>query len=298
MQAPFSIGINYEGSTAGLLAAVLPFIGHLEIAPDSLSHRVGDGLRIHEAKLQELRRLPEDLTILVHGVGLSIGSADGWSAAYLGLLDELFMQLKIRWHSEHLAYTQVAGEQLGTMLTLPRTTEVLEMICERVMILQDRYKVPFLLENVIDMLPSYDPQFSEAEFLNRITAKTGCGLIIDVYNMECDGHNFGFDSTKFLNEVHVDSIYELHLAGGVTTDDFQMDIHASLVKPSTIALALDLTSRRCANLTAITFEILDEFIGEVGVEKIVRQLQALDHLFNPQHEFTVAPDGVSSLDQS
>jgi len=297
MQAPFSIGINYEGSTAGFLSAVLPFIGHLEIAPDSLSHSVGDGLRIDEAKLQELRRLPEELTILVHGVGLSIGSADGWSSPYLGLLDELFRELKISWHSEHLAFTQVAGEQLGTMLTLPRTTEVLEMICDRVMILQDRYKVPFLLENVIDMLPSYDPQFSEAEFLNRITEKTGCGLIIDVYNMECDEHNFGFDPTKFLDELHLDRIYELHLAGGITTDGFQMDIHAGLVKPSTIALALNVTGRRCANLRAITFEILDEFIREVGVEKIVQQLQALDHLFNPQHELTIASDGVSILDQ-
>ncbi len=70
--------------------------------------------------------------ILLHGVGLSIGSYDRWNDDYIRLLDQLFDSIpSIKWHSEHLAYTQVNGENLGTMLTLPRTNEAIELISRR-----------------------------------------------------------------------------------------------------------------------------------------------------------------------
>src|SRR5256885_6489417 len=100
--------------------------------------------------MQQLKWATDNnITLLIHGVGLSIGSYDGYASEYIDLLDQLFSELKIKWHSEHLAYTKVNGENVGTMLTLPKTDEAVDMICRRVDSIQNKYKVPFLLENVI-----------------------------------------------------------------------------------------------------------------------------------------------------
>jgi hypothetical protein len=142
----YSIGTTYEGKNMHYLKSILPYVQHIEISPDSIAHKKDGIACINPLALQQLQWVEAntDLSILVHGVGLSIGSYDGYSKQYIQLLDELFAKLKkIHWHSEHLAYTFVNGEAIGTMLTLPRNDEVIDMICKRVDSIQKRYKAPF-----------------------------------------------------------------------------------------------------------------------------------------------------------
>src|SRR6476619_2354749 len=134
-------------------------------------------------------RAAGQVKFLVHGVGLSIASAEGHSETYVRLLDEIFAQLPVAWHSEHLAYTNVDGEHLGTMLPPPRTQEALDMLCRRIEFIQKRFPAPFLLENIVRFLPEYPGEYSEAEFLNQLARETGCGFLLDVYNLECDREN-------------------------------------------------------------------------------------------------------------
>ena len=281
----YSIGTTYEGKNLKYLQAIIPYVDHLEISPDALAIRKNGHLSINPESLQQLKWVQRetDIEILIHGVGLSIGSYDGYSTEYLELLDELFSQLSsISWHSEHLAYTKVGGENLGTMLALPRTEEVVEMICRRVDKLQSRYKVPFLLENVISMLPSPDSQYTDAAFLNEITDRTGCKLILDVYNIECDEVNFCLQVEPFLQELNLSTVYEIHLAGGTSDEEFhfQMDIHSQLVAESTFNLARRILGANKTGVKAITFEILEEFIESHGSVAIINELNKLNYLFN------------------
>jgi uncharacterized protein (UPF0276 family) len=188
-----------------------------------------------------------------------------------------------------LAYTKVDGENLGTMLALPRTDEVIDMICRRVDLLQERYRLPFLLENVISMLPPSSCDYTEAAFLNRISSLTGCGLVLDVYNLECDAYNFKLDIDSFLDELNLANVVELHLAGGNTDEgfDFKMDIHSQMVEPSTIALAQRVLSSAATGVKAITYELLEEFIGLHGPARIIEEIKKLNAIFN-HHESTVA----------
>src|SRR5476651_174039 len=104
------------------------------------------------------------------------------------------------------------------------------MICTRIDEIQKKFKAPFLVENVISMLPNPDETYNAAQFLNKITHLTGCGLVLDVYNLQCDEKNFGLSHYDFLSELNLDTVYELHLAGGIYDDEynFQMDVHAHL----------------------------------------------------------------------
>ena len=140
------------------------------------------------------------------------------------------------------------------------------------------------------MLPSPACKYSDAAFLNKITSLTGCGLILDVYNLECDAANFNLNITAFLEELNLNTVYEMHLAGGATDTElnFKMDIHSQLLTDSTIELAQRIIDKDPLNLHAITFEILEEFIGYHGSAAIINELNKLSEIFN--YELTAFAD--------
>ena len=268
------LATTYEGGDPRLLERICPLVDYLEISPDSISETAGDGSSLNAAIMRELSSVGHEKSFLVHGVGLSIASASGYSQQYIRLLDELFSRLPIAWHSEHLAYTMVEGEQLGTMLPPPRTREALDMLCERVSFLRSRYRVPFLLEKVVRFLPEYPGDYSEAEFLNALCRQTGCGLLLDVYNLECDRKNFGFDIEQFLNELDLSNVVEMHLAGGVEYGGFQVDVHSHVTQESTLQIARNALAR-APQVRAVTFEYLKEAIPRLGHDGICGELKRL-----------------------
>jgi len=208
---------------------------------------------------------------VVHGVGLSIGSASGYSEQYLDLLAEFLDQFAVAWHSEHLGYTTVDGTSLGTMLALPKTEEVLGLLVQRVGEIQSRFELPFLLENIVHLLPDYPGDYSDAGFLNELVARTGCGLLLDVYNLECDAANNNFDIDAFLDELDLDAVGELHVAGGVARDGLQLDVHSRSTDPSTLALAKRVVDRT-PSLGGVTYELLAEAVQVLGAERISAEL--------------------------
>jgi len=269
-----ALATTYEGRNPKLLDRILPVVDFIEVTPDSLAGMNGNAPSIPEDKIRELQSVASEAHVIVHGVGLSIGSHDGVSDAYVRMLDQLLECVPARWHSEHLGYVTVDGNHLGTMLAIPKTEPVLDMICERVRIIQDRYSLPFLVENVAHVLPDYPGDYSEAGFLNELTRRTGCGLILDVYNLECDAYNHAFPIHEFLSELDMRPVRELHLAGGVIHQGFKLDVHSRITADSTVALARQVLGM-APNVEAITYELLAEAIEKLGPETIGQELERL-----------------------
>lgn len=269
-----AIGVTYEGGDPALLERLVEVADYLEVAPDSITTGAGRELRIRREILDEWRAAAEKVEIVAHGVGLSIGSASGWNEAYLRLLDELANAVPLSWHSEHLGYTTVDGEPLGTMLSLPRTEEALDLMCERVIRLQRRYPAPFLLENVARMLPDPDGDYDEAGFLNELCKRSGCGLVLDVYNLECDAHNNGLDIDRFLNSLELGAVHELHVAGGTEIGGMKLDVHSRQAQPSTVALAAWAAAAAPA-VWGATYEVLPEAVPVLGHDVIVNEVTRL-----------------------
>ena len=270
-QHTLALATTYEGDDPALLERIAPLIDVIEIAPDSIARSDSKHARLRPEVLDEYASVAPGVDFVAHGVGLSIGSFDRWNESYLRLLDGLFERFDLRWHSEHLACTTVAGENVGTMLALPRTEEALDLVSERVRVLQERYHVPFLLEHVIHLLPEAPGEFTAAGFLNRIAERSGCGLILDAYNLECDAHNQGLDVRAFLDELDFTRVYELHVAGGVEHNGFHLDIHSRTTRDTTLALALDVITR-APNLRIVTYELLKEAVPTLGDEAICAEL--------------------------
>jgi uncharacterized protein (UPF0276 family) len=229
--------------------------------------------------MSELRNIGKAVQIIVHGVSLSIGSHEGWSSTYLHLLEDFLEQVDVAWHSEHLGYTKVDGEHLGIMLAMPKTDEALDMVCERVNTIQERYKIPFLLENIVHVIPDFPSDYSEAGFLNALTDRTGCGLILDVYNLECDAHNHAFDIPAFLNELQSTNVRELHVACGVEHDGFLLDVHSQLPRRSTIELAQRVVRGSAGSARVVVYEFMPEAVPGLGYDAIAEELGRLRAAF-------------------
>jgi hypothetical protein len=160
------------------------------------------------------------------------------------------------------------------MLALPRTEQMLDLISERVCRIQRRYGVPFLMENVVHILPDCTADYSDAAFLNQLAANTGCGLILDAYNLECDAFNYGFDIAEFLAELNFDHLREIHLAGGVRHRGFQLDVHSRTTADSTLQLA-NFVLAKAHNVCAVTYEFLREAIPNLGHTAICTELSRI-----------------------
>ena len=269
------LGTTYLGHDPALLARVLPLVDYIETTPDSIALIECGSARIHPQCLEELKSIGGAAQVLVHGIGLSIGSHEGWVEGYLDLLDELLEHVPVAWHSEHLGYTVVDGANLGTMLAMPRTDQALVMLSERVTAIQRRYPMPFLVENIIHMLPDYPGDYSEAAFLNALVARTGCGLILDVYNLECDAHNHGLDIGAFLAELDLTKVREVHVACGSEYRGFLLDAHSRTTRQTTVDLANRVIEGAGGAVEVVTYELLREAVPALGYDRIEDELRML-----------------------
>jgi uncharacterized protein (UPF0276 family) len=274
-----SIGFSYSGRDPALLEAVLPHVDVIEINPDDLTvpardPKSGDDtVGLDPRALAHLGEVAADVTVVAHGVTLSIGTVEGLSATYLRLLDDLFAAVDVAWHSEHLSFTRAAGLVLGNFLDLPRTEEALALVAARARAMVARDGRPFLLENIARLLPDPGGPRSFAGFLDAVADRSGCGILLDVHNLRCDEVNLGLDIDAELAAVDPARIGEIHVSAGVVQDGYRMDIHAGLVEDATLALAQRV--HRGAPGATVVFEIVPQAVGLVGTGAVVDQLVRL-----------------------
>ena len=276
------VGLNYQPGLQAALESLGDLIDFFEISPDLLCReRVRDGERAldyHPALLDEALQSTAGRPLVAHGLGLSIGSVAGWNEGYLRILDELSARRPFLWHSEHLAFlltTDADGRPLhtGVPLPLPFTEEALALLTPRAAALGSRYAAPFLLENFTYYLPDLpsDNGRDEVAFLNDLTERSGCGLLLDLYNFYCNAVNFRFDPYAALSRLRLDRVIEIHIAGGATHDGFQLDVH-SKTTPEPVWELLEWVAPRAPHLAGVVYEVMEQALTLVGVDGIRSQL--------------------------
>ena len=204
-----------------------PAVGWLEIHGENY---MGGG-----PALRALERLRRDYPISVHGVGLSLGSAEDLDATHLERLARLVERLQPALVSEHLSWSVSGGAYLNHLLPLPYTDETLAVVSGHVARVQERLGRAILVENPSGYLRFHEGTRSEAEFLATLARRTGCGLLCDVNNIHVTCTNLGGEPDAYLAALPADAIHEIHLAGHAVNDadgrPILIDDHGSPVAP-------------------------------------------------------------------
>ena len=183
-----------------------------------------------------LDTLRQDYPISLHGVGLAIGSAAGFSEEHLQRVAATVRRLEPVLISEHLCWGAVPGQHLNDLLPLPLTEEAQQLVVERVDRIQQLLGRRLLLENVSTYLRFQDDAMTEAEFLAGTVERTGCGVLLDINNLYVNQHNHGEDALAAMQVLTAECIGELHLAGHLASGDLLIDHHGASVAPAVWAL--------------------------------------------------------------
>ncbi len=202
---PASAGIGLRFPHHESVVRDRPPVGWLEVHTENY---MGGG-----APLLALEVARRDYPISLHGVGLSLGSADGLDPTHLGRIRDLDRRIEAGLVSEHLSWSIADGVYLGDLLPLPMTEEALAVVCANVARFQDAIGRRVLIENPSSYLRYRHSTMPEREFLVATAERTGCGVLLDVNNVFVSARNHGWDADAYLEAIPVSIVGEIHLAG-------------------------------------------------------------------------------------
>ncbi|MTW04175.1 DUF692 family protein [Duganella ginsengisoli] len=236
-----------------------PATGWLEVHTENYLDRAGWDWHV----LQSLR---QDYPVSLHGVGLGLGSARGFSTEHLQRVRELVRAIEPSLVSEHLCWGAVQAHHVNDLLPLALDHSALALMCGRVQQVQDALQRPILLENVSTYVRFRHDAMSEAEFMAELARRTGCGLLLDINNLYVNQCNHGEDALAALQAIAPGMVGEIHLAGHLVTPQAVIDHHGDTVAAPVWALYEAALQRFGAVPTLIEWDTdipaLDVLLGE------------------------------------
>jgi uncharacterized protein (UPF0276 family) len=274
------VGVLYNAALPDFLRANLDLLDYVAVIPDTFWSDRGAGAEPRydelEADVDFLDWLGERIPLVAHGIGLSIASAGPVDTAYVEQVARWQERYGFAWHSDHLSYVRVVDERghdhnAGLAVPFPYDEDILEMIVERVQLVHERVPIPFLLENNVSYIEIPGQDMSEPEFLNRLTASTGCGLLLDVHNVVVNATNHHFDASSFVHEIDLTRVVEVHVAGGSELAGMYTDSHSGPAPEAVWTLLADVVSA-APNLSGITFEFHESYYPRLKWEGIRNEL--------------------------
>lgn len=192
--------IHYDG-----LLANKQNIGFLEFHTENLFAK-GYNYKI-------VKKLRADFDFSLHSIGLSLGSADGLDLNHLEKIAheiEVFEPILI---SEHLSFSGIDNLFTPDLLPLPLNDESLGVFEKNIDVFQNRIKRQILIENPSQYIALKNETYLLGEFMNKLCTKTGCGILLDVNNLEVCRNNIGTQTFEIIDEISKNHVKEIHLAG-------------------------------------------------------------------------------------
>lgn len=191
-------------------------------------------------RIAQLEAVRESYALSCHGVGLSLGSAEGLDANHLSKLRTLVERFEPGLVSEHLSFSVVDGVYVNDLLPLPYTEEALAKTAENIDHAQTALGRQILVENPSSYLTFKESAVPEWEFLAALVEQTGCALLLDINNIYVSAQNNGLDAQAYLRGIPTAAVQEIHLAGhlvdGDGSDRLLIDTHGDVVADPVWAL--------------------------------------------------------------
>lgn len=177
--------------------------------------------------LEMLLKIRQDYPVALHGVSMSIGTANGVKEPYLRKLKELIERVDPILVSDHLCWSQAAPGNTHDLLPLPLTKESFATVLSNVEIVQNYLGRSILLENISYYLRFKESVIEETDFLTALCRKAGCRLLLDLNNVYVNAVNHRFNPIDYMDSIPHDLVGQFHLAGPSKENGYLFDSHSS-----------------------------------------------------------------------
>ena len=217
------IGIGLRTPHYQHILAKKPKIGWFEIISENYMVDGGNALEI-------LDQILADYTLIQHGVALYLGSADPLNYDYLQKLKRLVKRTNTPFLSDHLCWGSVDGTYTHDLLPMPYTFEAIKHTAARIKAAQEYLEVPICVENISSYAEFHASEMTEWQFLAEVTERADCGILLDVNNIYVSSSNHNFDPYEYLNNIPIERVGQIHIAGHSVFENYLLDTHVGPVK--------------------------------------------------------------------
>jgi uncharacterized protein (UPF0276 family) len=277
------VGIVYAPGLEPLLEAAPDVVPVLELEPQTLWRELPRSDRPYRADagtLARLRELPQ--TKLVHGVGFPVGGSRAPDERALPPLVETIEALGAPWASEHLGFNEAHGPDgsfnAGFLLPPRQTPAGARAAAATIRAVAGRLPVPFFVETGVNYLRPRADEMPDGAFVAEVARQAGCGILLDLHNIYVNERNGRQPAREFVAQLPLDRIWEVHVAGGFEHDGYLLDAHSGELPEELVELAVELVPT-LPRLKVITFELMPDQVGRMGLERIRDQLVRLNEIW-------------------
>ncbi len=210
-------------------------LGWIEIVAENVSPPYRIPTAVHQLR-------DRGMQVVLHGISLSLGGTAALDRSRVKALGALARELGSPLVSEHIAFVRGGGLEAGHLLPVPRTREQLKVLVRNIRDAQSMLDVPLAVENVAALLEWSDAEMDEATFLGAIIDQTGVMLLLDLANVHANDLNHGANSAELVNNLPLERVAYVHVAGGEKRDGLYHDTHDTRTPPEVIALVAALSA--------------------------------------------------------
>ncbi|GIJ74982.1 hypothetical protein Voc01_098990 [Virgisporangium ochraceum] len=234
MDTRYGVGIGWRPEIAGYVAE-LPGLRFTEV--------IAESVRPSDPPPALLALRERGVTVIPHGVKLSLGGAEPVDRKRVRHMAECAEALGSPWVSEHISFCRAGGLEVGHLTPLPRTRDSVNVMVDNVKRVQADLPVPIALEPIAALFDWPDPELTEAEFLVEILDRTGALLLLDIANVYANAVNRGEEPTALLDQLPLERVAYVHVAGGEEHDGIYHDTHTDATPPEVLDLVRELCGR-------------------------------------------------------
>lgn len=214
-------GVSYRDAWRWEVIRHREEVGVVEFIPEEVAG---------EAGLRDLLLIRQAVPVILHGIGLSLGSAGGLDPERVRHLARVIEAVDPPWFSEHIAFTRAGGIEMGHLTPLPFTREAVTTLAANVAELKAALPgLPLLLENIAYPFPLPGAEMTEAPFVRAVIETADVGLLLDLENVHANALNHGYDPFEYLESLPLEKVVEVHLAGGLWSEGRYLDTHTRSV---------------------------------------------------------------------
>ncbi|AEA44623.1 DUF692 family multinuclear iron-containing protein [Fluviicola taffensis] len=233
--------------------------------------------------------------LIGHGVYFSLFSGK-WTAEQQRWLDHLrkvSSNFTFNHITEHFGFLTGEDFHKGAPISVPYTTETLNIGIDRLKRIQEACSCPVGLENLAFSYSLEEVQ-RQGEFLERLIEPVNGFIILDLHNLYCQLQNFSLDFETLIQAYPLDRVREIHISGGSWESSgihpqrtIRRDTHDDAV-PEAVFELLKQTLPLCRNLQFVVLEQLGVALHTLESQQQFQTdfnlMQSIVNEFNAQNQ--------------
>lgn len=169
--------------------------------------------------IQAVKTLASQRPVVLHGISQGLGSTVPAGRKRLDKMARIFDAVRPESWSEHLAFVRAGDIEIGHLAAPPRTSATVDAAAANLERAHGSVGVMPLVENIATLIDPPVSDYTEPDWLARIIAASGAGMLLDLHNLYANAVNFGLDPFEFLRQLPMHAVRQVHISGGKFIDN-------------------------------------------------------------------------------